>query len=185
MGSRCRAESCHDASTSNTVTTDGLSVSVPGGAEQLRQFTYAGRGFTVSRRLGHEGNKRVTLHLWCGVKRAQSQEKSNVERETGLEPATPCLEGAAPSQRHTITLPFWRKVAPHADHSSSLIITHHHSSSLIVTHRHSSSLIITHHHSSSLIVTHHRVVIGRVPARQTGMRCGGASHALPRASVTI
>jgi hypothetical protein len=165
MGSRCRAESCHDASTSNTITTDGLSVSVAGGAEQLRQFTYAGRGFTVSRRLGHEGNKRVTLHLWCGVKRAQSQEKSNVERETGLEPATPCLEGAAPSQRHTITLPFWRKVAPHADHSSSLIITHH--------------------HSSSLIITHHRVVIGRVPARQTGMRCGGASHALPRASVTI
>jgi hypothetical protein len=111
MGSRCRAESCHGASTSNTVTTDGLSVSVAGGAEQLRQFTYAGRGFTVSRRLGHEGNKRVTLHLWCGVKRAQSQEKSNVERETGLEPATPCLEGSTPSQCPETTLPFWRKVA--------------------------------------------------------------------------
>jgi hypothetical protein len=119
-------------------------------------------GGCASWRQGKEEDDALPTSLF---QKGVNLEKFRLERETGLEPATPCLEGAAPSQRHTITLPFWRKVAPHADHSSSLIITHH--------------------HSSSLIITHHRVVIGRVPARQTGMRCGGASHALPRASVTI
>ncbi len=37
-----------------------------------------------------------------------------MERETGLEPATPCLEGTAPSQRPITTPPRWRKVASDA-----------------------------------------------------------------------
>ena len=37
-----------------------------------------------------------------------------MERETGLEPATPCLEGVAPSQCPETTLSRWRKVASHA-----------------------------------------------------------------------
>jgi hypothetical protein len=37
-----------------------------------------------------------------------------LERETGLEPATPCLEGTAPSLAAGIIPLVWRKVASHA-----------------------------------------------------------------------
>ena len=37
-----------------------------------------------------------------------------MERETGLEPATPCLEGRSPFQRPLIKPPLWRKVTSHA-----------------------------------------------------------------------
>jgi hypothetical protein len=79
-------------------------------------------GGCASWRQGKEEDDALPTSLF---QKGVNLEKLRLERETGLEPATPCLEGAAPSQRHTITLPFWRKVAPHADHSSSLIITHH------------------------------------------------------------
>jgi hypothetical protein len=76
-------------------------------------------GGCASWRQGKEEDDALPTSLF---QKGVNLEKFRLERETGLEPATPCLEGAAPSQRHTITLPFWRKVAPHADHSSSLII---------------------------------------------------------------
>jgi hypothetical protein len=65
-------------------------------------------GGCASWRQGKEEDDALPTSLF---QKGVNLEKFRLERETGLEPATPCLEGAAPSQRHTITLPFWRKVA--------------------------------------------------------------------------
>jgi hypothetical protein len=44
-------------------------------------------------RLGHGEELGLTPRLWCSLERVQIQNSWGLERETGLEPAAPCLEG--------------------------------------------------------------------------------------------
>src|SRR5258707_11626290 len=60
---------------------------------RTRQPLDAKREFTASCRAELERKEEVTTCFGCSLRRAQIQNSCGLERETGLEPATPCLDG--------------------------------------------------------------------------------------------